>query len=155
MNDLLMLRRGSGSRRSDIGFWRKANVKAELAQWREVGTTLACPQSGTYAWKHASAEERRGPAVVIVDRVDRDQTLMCHTTMTPARPVPCWRVDEPADAATMVGALDTDEQSGLTVRGRHVTPTAVWTRRLDSLGARAAQALGFNDADHDPPTVDG
>jgi hypothetical protein len=78
------------------------NVKAEQAQWREVGMTLACPQCGI--------------AVVIVDHGDPEETLMCHTTMTPARPVPCWRVFGSAGAETVVGALYVDEQSGLIAR---------------------------------------
>jgi hypothetical protein len=80
----------------------RAIVKAELTQWREVGMTLACPQCGL--------------AVVIVNHGAREETLMCHTAMTPARPVSCWRVYESADAATVAGALYADEHSGLTVR---------------------------------------
>jgi hypothetical protein len=68
-----------------------------------VGMTLACPRCGLTA--------------VIVDRGAPQATFMCHTTTTPARPVPCWRVYGLVDAATVAGALYADEQSGLTVRG--------------------------------------
>jgi hypothetical protein len=94
-------------RAGDLGevtavFDGRAIVKAELTQWREVGMTLVCPQCGL--------------AVVIVNHGAREETLMCHTTMTPARPVSCWRVYQPADGAIVAGALYADEQSGITVR---------------------------------------
>src|SRR3954453_6782042 len=79
------------------------NMNADVPQSREVGMTLVCPHCDL--------------AVVVLDRGAPDETLMCHTTMTPARPVPCWRGDPPpAGAATVAGALYADEQSSLTVR---------------------------------------
>jgi hypothetical protein len=77
---------------------------ADLPQGRVVGMTLVCPHCDL--------------AVVIVNPGDAsEQTLTCHTTMTPARPIRCWQVyRQPPGTATVAGALYVDEQSGLTVR---------------------------------------
>ena len=82
---------------------KEIKLNADVPQSLDVGMTLVCPHCDL--------------AVVVLDRGAREETLMCHTTMTPARPVPCWRVyPPPADAATVAGALYVDELSRLTVR---------------------------------------
>jgi hypothetical protein len=70
----------------------------------ELGMTLACPHCGI--------------SVVILDIGDpRDETLTCHSTLIPGRPVRCWRVyPQQADAPMVAGRVYVDEASGLTVR---------------------------------------
>jgi hypothetical protein len=70
----------------------------------ELGMTLVCPHCGI--------------SVVILDIGDtRDETLTCHSTLIPGRPVRCWQVyPQQTDAPMVAGRVYVDEASGLTVR---------------------------------------
>src|SRR6202007_2992045 len=78
--------------------------------------TLVCPQCDL--------------AVVVVDVGDAaNETMMCHTTMKPARPMRCWRVyPQPSGAAMVAGALYTDDPTG----PRHGGGCAIHRRALRS-----------------------